>query len=609
MNETTKNGAAPTAPTQEKKEIINNDLENLPMNHTQDKNQAQVQNSEEIQNRQNTQELSESNSNTSNLTQEPESIVEMLQKVLVRSYHDLIQELADRDSAAFYVHLANMVSDSLVSELDIDENDESIPSIYRLIKRTFVLARQQQKQVEDMYPLPEKPPADSSPTKIKQYEEKVFEIQGYRQSVEVIQCAFERACYENIRFDLSTSTYTYNDRSDVVWSVLDATMKRVLNARQKNFYDGTPGQKLRNLNTNHIEDNIGVNHIYRPVKEWAKNLPAWDGVDRYQLMAQTLHMDAKSQEFEIVKTWFKGTMNRWLVPGTKHDNALIIHGKQGRFKSTFFKNLAPKCIYDDERGELVNAHSNGQEIKDKDELLRYHKHALVEFDEIETMSGKQEAGAIKKFLSQTEDDLRPAYARKSILLKRGYSCCGTVNVEEFLKDLTGNRRFIIISVGAKYIDSAWLEDENEQQQFWAQVKEDAELLGYVPRELSDVQEQMSRRYQYMDTDTEMILEYMRELSEDQLKRGILPGPIGSGRETHAEVPMNLSNLGFAIFGAEYFTNANYDLSQFPSSKTIHGRADRLISGKLKSVLTNRLGMSVKQKRFEGKRQDVYCLSE
>ena len=226
-----------------------------------------------------------------------------------------------------------------------------------------------------------------------------------------------------------------------------------------------------------------LDNIYYPQQFWAQNLPAWDGKDRYRLLADTLHIDIKSSEFKIVLTWFKGTMNRWLVPGTKHDNVFVLQGAQGRGKSTFFAKLAPSS-------------ATGHDTSDKDSLLKYNKYSLIEFDELDGLTNKADVAVLKKFFSQQEDDICPPYGRESMLLKRAYACCASVNTGNFLKDATGNRRFITISVGSKYIDSSWLDDENEKNQFWAQVKEDMELLGYIPRELEKVQVEMNQGFVY-----------------------------------------------------------------------------------------------------------------
>ena len=159
-----------------------------------------------------------------------------------------------------------------------------------------------------------------------------------------------------------------------------------------------------------------------------RSWPFFSDRQRYQWLLSSYR---ESNEFNIVLTWFKGTMNRYLVPGTKNDNVLVIHGMQGRGKSTFFKKIS-------------FSHTSGFGTSDKDDLLKYHKYALVEFEELDGLTKKADVTAIKKFFSSDEDDIRPPYGRESILLKRAFSCCGSANTGNFLKDSTGNRRFIII---------------------------------------------------------------------------------------------------------------------------------------------------------------------
>ena len=52
---------------------------------------------------------------------------------------------------------------------------------------------------------------------------------------------------------------------------------------------------------------------------------------------------------------------------------------------------------------------------------------------------------VKGVISQTSDNARPAYGRKTIMRQRSFIVVGTTNPTEFLKD-TENRRFIILDI-------------------------------------------------------------------------------------------------------------------------------------------------------------------
>ena len=182
-----------------------------------------------------------------------------------------------------------------------------------------------------------------------------------------------------------------------------------------------------------------------------------------------------------------------------------------------------------------------------------------------------------------------------MLLKRAYACCASVNTGNFLKDATGNRRFITISVGSKYIDSSWLDDENEKNQFWAQVKEDMELLGYIPRELEKVQVEMNQGFVHEDTDTEAIVEFIDNLSDEEKEGGFFrwknPTSVHGQEE---KVPLTKYRVAFQVFGLDGV------------SRTGTKRADKMVGGKIHNVLVNKLGFVYKSKKIEKQTHKVYC---
>ncbi len=519
------------------------------------------------------------------------SSFEVFQQLLKDDYHQFIKKV-EVDSMAFLASLANI--DDANTLLKIDVNDKTIPAKYRLVVHWSEEANKLQEQTNTLNPLPDDVPEpfnNASPDtkeKYQRHKDYVKKVRNQRKQAPVVQKAFDNVCSRMIRFDVSKSRFTFDDDTVVVWTDIKKLMKEVLAVRKKPFYDGLIHNNLRNIDYDHIIDRLSLDNIYYPQQHWAQSLPVWDGNDRYRLLADTFHLDLESSEFKIVLTWFKGTMNRWLVPGSKNDNVLVIHGAQGKGKSTFFRKLTP-------------SHATGFGTSDKDDLLKYHKYMLVEFEELDGLTKKADVTAIKIFFSLQEDDIRPPYGRESILFRRAFSCCATVNTGNFLKDSTGNRRFITISIGNNAIDSSWLDDENERNQFWAQVKEDAELLSYVPPGLESVQEKMSASFVHEDSDTELIVDYISSLSEEAKTNGRIPNPFNTTNSQNKynpnTVPMTKGNLAFAIFGIEAYTSHSISGNSETGAR-ISGRLEKTLAGKLHNVMVNKLRFNYKLKRFK-----------
>jgi hypothetical protein len=118
---------------------------------------------------------------------------------------------------------------------------------------------------------------------------------------------------------------------------------------------------------------------------------------------------------------------------------LVLQGDGGIGKTTWFRNLIPE-----EFRSQYFLEGRNFDLSNKDHILETISTWLTEMGEISSTFRKSDQEAIKNFISSTRDKLRPPYARESIVKKRRTSFCGTTNDVEFLTDLTGTRRFLVI---------------------------------------------------------------------------------------------------------------------------------------------------------------------
>ena len=112
---------------------------------------------------------------------------------------------------------------------------------------------------------------------------------------------------------------------------------------------------------------------------------------------------------------------------------------------------------------------------------------LVEISELDAFK-KSDESRIKQFLSQRSDRFRAAYDRH---VKEVPRCCvffGTTNRDEFLRDITGNRRFWPVDVGFNQpTKNVWLDLDSEVDQIWAEavmrwkIGEDLHLLNDIEK--------------------------------------------------------------------------------------------------------------------------------
>ena len=178
---------------------------------------------------------------------------------------------------------------------------------------------------------------------------------------------------------------------------------------------------------------------FNPVEDYLRSLTPVrsDFIDEF--ITKSLRV-TKPIQVLMAKKWLIGTARRALSKGeVKLDNALILQGSQGIFKSTFFEALAGQGFFTDDMGN----------ISDKDEKIKPHYYWIVEWAELENIFDKTKESSIKAFLTRKTDVIRPPYARSASTMNRRFSVCGTTNKSEFLTDQTGNRRFWIITLPHK----------------------------------------------------------------------------------------------------------------------------------------------------------------
>lgn len=188
----------------------------------------------------------------------------------------------------------------------------------------------------------------------------------------------------------------------------------------------------------------------------------WDGDERMDtFFIRHLKIADTPYHRELSRMFFMAGISRIYTPGAKWDHVYIFEGAQGGGKSTFLRYLA---MDDKFFGEL------NVDLADQQKVMEHTKGKFVlEIAELGAMK-KSEIEAIKSFITALSDESRMAYDRKVTRIKRSYLLTATTNEKVYLKDPTGNRRFIPIFTPTSLEDPIDLDAmRDEVQQAWAEA--------------------------------------------------------------------------------------------------------------------------------------------
>jgi len=278
-----------------------------------------------------------------------------------------------------------------------------------------------------------------------------------------------------------------------------------------------------------IDDSLALEfekQSFHPIKNYLTDL-VWDKQQRIDdLLIDYFGAEDNIYSREAIRKMLVGAVARVFRPGCKFDLVLTIVGEQGTKKSTFIKKLGKEWFSD-----------TFMTVQGKEALEQIQGAWLIEIAELAGLR-KAEVEAIKHFISKQEDTFRPAYARTAETYQRQCVFWGTTNNKDFLRDPSGNRRFMPIDVHPHKITKDVFEDlDSEINQIWAEavylfqngeslfLSADAELIAKNEQlKHSEIDERKGLLEQYLNRDLPKDW-YNKDIFE---RRQFLDDPVAKG---------------------------------------------------------------------------------
>ena len=285
-------------------------------------------------------------------------------------------------------------------------------------------------------------------------------ILSHAENYKTMMAAYGYGCsYDVIKKDVFWTGPQINMTTDNAYQGLFSKMKGL------SALNGLPhGNADLNAHLPAIAEENQIN----PVRDYLAALE-WDGKDRFGRLVQAIEPHDTVIAEIALRVWFTGAAAACehfatglkLVHGARpsFEYVLAMLANQGVNKTKGFLGLVPKA--------LAKYAKDGLSIKtgNKDSVKIAVSYWLVELGELDATFRQGQIAELKAFLSTEADELRLPYAQGYSKYKRRTAFIGTVNQEKFLKDITGNRRYLAVECAKGF--PLWSAVEIDQ--LWAQA--------------------------------------------------------------------------------------------------------------------------------------------
>ena len=242
---------------------------------------------------------------------------------------------------------------------------------------------------------------------------------------------------------------------------------------------------------------------FDPVKEFIGSVE-WDSVQRAQdLFIKCLGAADTPYTRTVTELFLVGAVARVFNPGVKFDYVPVLVGEQGIGKSTILARLGGKWFSD-----------SVSTIDGREAVEQLQGAWIVELGELGSLR-RADVDKAKHFFSKTTDRFRVAYGKRVEDFPRRCVFIGTTNEVDFLRDVTGNRRFLPIQCNAARIETSVFDYMTPETvaQIWAEALRlyKAGYSLYLDRDTEKEAQRIQDGHLETDDRSGLVAEYLARL--------------------------------------------------------------------------------------------------
>jgi predicted P-loop ATPase len=180
---------------------------------------------------------------------------------------------------------------------------------------------------------------------------------------------------------------------------------------------------------------------YNPILCYLECLqPHDESKDYISLLAETVTTTNQTLWIKYLKMWLVAWVASLIDETVINHTVIVLNGEQGLGKSRWLSKLVPSALNKYVFAGTINPDN-------KDTFIHLSECLLIILDEFENMN-RNKLGGIKELITKEKIRIRRPYGYNSENLQRRASFVASVNQQEFLTDVTGNRRFLCFEASA-----------------------------------------------------------------------------------------------------------------------------------------------------------------
>lgn len=303
---------------------------------------------------------------------------------------------------------------------------------------------------------------------------------------------------------------------------------------------------------------VAMQHKYNPVLDYFNEAyHDWDQKPRLnKVMNEYLGVNKAPVTELITKLFFVGAVAKAHDPKTKFDFVLDLVGGQGAGKTTFLQKIAPLGYYTDQFSTFDN----------KDDYAVMRRALIINDDEM-TATNAASFEVLKKFITLQEFEYRKPYGHQAERFDKNFVMARTTNELYYLKDKTGERRFLPLHVSRlkqKYHPVTDLKPDYVKQ-LWGEAM-----------------------YLYKDTDFSFALTDEQEEQLNEHRQSFMYTD-----ELEDKIDEALSNQ---FQDRDFITNDELSLAVAPGVDLVKNRK---VANQISNIMVNRFGFRKKRRRNNG----------